>query len=212
MYITWLGQSCFKIQTKDATVVTDPYDPKLGLKLPRLTADVVTVSHDHYDHNNVGAVAGEPFIVDNPGEYEIKGIAIRGITSWHDDRDGAERGVNTIFTIDAEEMRIAHLGDLGSMLTDTQLEHLDHVDILMIPVGGTYTIDAETAAKVVNEIEPRIIIPMHYRITGLKEVKLAGVDAFCKEMGVTPNGSLEKLRLTKKELPVEDSQVIILKP
>lgn len=210
MYITWHGQSCFKIQTKNATLVMDPYDQKLGLKLPRFQADIVTVSHDHYDHNNVEGVGGEPFIISNPGEYEVKGISIRGITSWHDANEGAERGANTIYVIEVEDIRIAHLGDLGTQLSEIQLEQLDNIDVLMVPVGGTYTLDAAGAAKVVNDIEPRIIIPMHYKLPGLKE-SLAGVEAFCKEMGIKANGAEEKLRVVKKELPTDDSQVVILK-
>ncbi len=212
MYITWLGQSCFKIQTKDATIITDPYDKKVGLTLSRVSGDIVTVSHDHYDHNNVSAVNGNPFIITNPGEYEVKGITIRGIPSWHDESQGSERGANTIFVFDAEDIRIAHLGDLGTLLTDEQLEHLDHVDVLMIPVGGVYTIDGKRAAEVANQIEPRIIIPMHYKIPKLTERKLHDVDDFCKEMGVKKNGAEDKLRITKKELPTDESNVVILKP
>ncbi len=211
MYITWLGQSCFKIQTKDATLITDPYEKKVGLTLSRVSGDIVTVSHDHYDHNNAGAINGDPFIISNPGEYEVKGVTIRGVGSYHDDTEGADRGSNIIYVIDAEDVRLAHLGDLGATLTDAQLEHLDHVDVLMIPVGGVYTIDAKKAAEVVNQIEPRIIIPMHYKIPGLT-VKLNGVDDFCKEMGIKKNGAEDKLRVTKKELPTDDSHVVILKP
>ncbi|MBI5037393.1 MAG: MBL fold metallo-hydrolase [Candidatus Kerfeldbacteria bacterium] len=210
MYITWLGQSCFKIQTKNATLIMDPYDQKLGLKLPRLQADIVTISHDHYDHNNAEGIGGEPFIISNPGEYEVKGISIRGIPSWHDTSEGAERGANTIYIIEAEDIKIAHVGDLGTQLSEVQVEQLDNIDVLMVPVGGTYTLDAAGAAKVVNDIEPRIIIPMHYKLPGLK-VSLAGVEPFCKEMGVKPNGAEEKLRVVKKELPTDDSQVVILK-
>lgn len=211
MYITWLGQSCFKIQGKNATIITDPYQPAIGLTLPRLTGDIVTVSHQHKDHNNVGAVSGNPFIVTTAGEYEIKSVFIQGIPSWHDEKDGNERGANTIFLFNLEEMKLAHLGDLGTVLSDKQLEKLEGVDVLLVPVGGVYTIDAKKAAEVINQVEPRVVIPMHYQISGLA-YKLQPVSRFCDEMGVKVNGAEEKLRITKKGLPVEETKVVILKP
>jgi len=211
MFITWLGQACFKIQGKEATIVTDPYDSKIGLKLPRLNADIVTVSHSHYDHNNIKAVSGQPFVIDTPGEYEIKNVFIWGISSWHDNKEGASRGANTIFIYQFEDIKLAHLGDLGTTLTDEQLGKLESVDILLIPVGGIYTIDGKKATEVVNQVEPRIVIPMHYKIPGLK-IKLDTVDKFCNEMGVKKNGPEEKLKVTKKDLPADEVKVIILKP
>ena len=212
MQITWLGQSCFKIQGKDATIITDPYDgKKYGLKLPRLNADIVTSSHDHDDHNNIKAVSSQPFVVNTPGEYETKNVFIWGIHSWHDTNEGADRGDNIIFIFQIDGIKIAHLGDLGTNLTDEQFAKLEGVDILMIPVGGVYTINGQKAAEVVNKVEPRMVIPMHYKIPGLK-LKLDGVNKFCDEMGVKLNGPEEKLKISKKELPVEDVQIIILKP
>src|SRR5581483_7549492 len=163
--ITWAGQACFQISlssSKDvqANVVIDPFDG-IGIKMPNFDADILLVSHDHPDHNNIkavkparsatGAAGGtEPFLIDSPGEYEVKGVFIQGITSFHDDQEGKERGLNTIFTIEAEGMRLCHLGDFGQkQLTDEQLEKIGAVDILMIPVGGTYTIDANQATKVI---------------------------------------------------------------
>lgn len=212
MQITWLGHSCFKIQSKDISVITDPYQPTIGLKLPpRLSADIVTSSHDHDDHNNTAAISGNPFIINHPGEYEIKGVFIQGIPSWHDEKNGSERGAITIFLMTMEDIKIAHLGDQGTLLTDDQLEKLEGVDILFVPVGGIYTVDGKKAAEVVNQIEPRIVIPMHYAIPGLK-IKLQSIDKFCDEMGVKNNGGEDKFKITKKELPVEETKVIILKP
>jgi len=211
MYITWLGQACFKIQSKEVTIVTDPYENKTGLKLPRLNCDIVTVSHDHYDHNDTKSLPGTPFVINTPGEYEIKGAFIWGLPSWHDEKEGAERGDNIIFIYKFEELRLAHLGDLGTKLNDEQLEKLKGVDVLMIPVGGIYTLDAVKAAEVVNQIEPRIVIPMHYKIPGLK-IKLDPVDKFCSEMGVKSYEPEEKLRLTKKDLPADDLKLVVLKP
>lgn len=211
MNITWLGQACFKIQGKEVTIITDPYDSKIGLKLPRLNAEILTISHNHYDHNNIKAVSGQPFLIDTPGEYEIKKVFIWGIPSWHDNKEGAVRGANTIFIYQLEDIKLAHLGDLGTTLSNEQLEKLEGVDILLIPVGGIYTIDGKKAAEVVNQIEPRIVIPMHYKIPNLK-IKLEAVDKFCNEMGVKKNGPEEKLKITKKDLPAEEIKIIILKP
>lgn len=211
MYITWLGQACFKIQGKDTTIITDPYDGEIGLKLPRLHADIVTISHDHHDHNNGKGVSGQPFIVNGLGEYEIKKIFIWGLPSWHDNKEGAERGNNTIYIFKFEDVKLAHLGDLGTTLTDEQLEKLEGVDVLFVPVGGTYTLDAKRAAEVVNQVEPRIVIPMHYKIPGLK-IKLDSVDKFCNEMGIKPDQPEEKVKIIKKDLPAEELKVIILKP
>jgi len=211
MYITWLGQACFKIQGKEINLITDPYEPKVGLKLPRLNGDIVTISHDHYDHNNIKAISGNPFVVNGPGEYEINNIFIHGITSWHDTKEGSERGDNTLYSINFEGLKISHLGDLGTTLTDEQLDQFGSVDILMIPVGGIFTIDAKAAASVISQIEPRIVIPMHYKIPGLK-IKLQGLEAFCREMGVKDTTPLDKFRITKKDLPSDETRIIILKP
>ncbi len=210
MQLIWLGHSCFKITTKETTIITDPYDD-IGLKLPsRLNADIVTISHNHHDHNNIGVINGSPLVIKTPGEYETKGIFIQGIPSSHDEKNGSERGANTIFLFTLEDMKLAHLGDQGTILTDDQLEKLEGVDILMIPVGGVYTIDAKQAAEVVNQIEPRLVIPMHYAIPGLK-IKLDPVNKFCDEMGAKTNGAEDKLKISKKDLPVEETKVIILK-
>lgn len=211
MYIIWFGQSCFKFQGKEATIITDPYDKKVGISLPRLSADIVTVSHDHYDHSNIRAISGEPFIITSAGEYEISKVSIQGIPSWHDDEEGKKRGSNIIFVFNFEDVRIAHLGDLGTTLSDQQLESLGNVDVLMVPVGGTYTLNGKQASQVVNQIEPRIVIPMHYKIPKLTE-KLDTVNSFCSELGVQQNGEEEKLKVTKKDLPSEETKVVILKP
>src|SRR3989338_6887046 len=225
MIITWFGQSCFRLQGDSSTLVTDPYDQSLGLRLPRLTADIVTVSHDHHDHNNVAAVkgvdgsprsAGEagnaPFTITMPGEYEVKGTFVYGIPAFHDNKQGAERGPNIIYRIEMDGITLAHLGDLGHPLTNGEIEKLEGVDILMIPVVGFYTIDAKQATEIISQLEPRLIIPMHYQLPGLTTSKLADVRAFCKEMGVTPNGAEPKLKVTKRDLPQEDMKVVILTP
>ena len=212
MIINWLGQSCFKIQDKDATLVTDPYGASVGFKLPRLSADIVTTSHDHDDHNNVSAVSGvngSPFIISGPGEYEIKGIFVYGIPAWHDKSEGKERGANTIYRIEVEGISIVHLGDLGHTLSEETVAKLEGVDILLIPVGGKWTIGAHEAVEVISELEPRIVIPMHYKIPGLK-VDVDPVDKFLKEMGASKAEKLPKLKIVKKDLPQEETKVILL--
>ncbi len=213
MIISYIGHSCFKIQDKagsdGVTAVTDPFDKKIGFKAPNFEADIVTVSHDHYDHGNVGSIRGNPFVIDSAGEYDKNGVAVQGIDSYHDVKEGAERGKNIIYRIDIDDMSVAHLGDLGHILGAKQLERLEGTDILLIPVGGKYTIDAKKAAEVVGQIEPRIVIPMHYNVKGLKVDGLDGVDKFIKEIGLTPTYE-DKLRINKKDLPQEDTELVVL--
>lgn len=212
MHITYLGHSCFKIQDKvgtdGITLVTDPFDKAVGLPVPHMEADIVTITHDHHDHNNISAIRGTPFVVDMAGEYDIKGVAIEGIESYHDEKEGAERGKNIIYRIDMDDIKIVHLGDLAHILNDAQLEKLVGVDILLIPVGGRYTLDAKKAVEVVSQIEPRIVIPMHYK-TADSQMDIDGVDKFIKELGIAPQYE-EKLKVSKKDLPQEDMQLIIL--
>jgi L-ascorbate metabolism protein UlaG (beta-lactamase superfamily) len=207
MDITSLGHSSFRIHGKIATVVTDPFDSAfIGLKFPKhVAADIVTVSHGHEDHNATSQIEDNPFIVSGPGEYEIRGVGIVGIASHH---DAEKKELNTIYRIEIEDLSIVHLGDLGRMLTSEEIDELDGVDILMIPVGGTYTIDATLAAKLASEIDPSIVIPMHYQRPGLK-FDLAPVSAFLKEMGQESVTAQPKLSIAKSKLP-EQKQVVVL--
>lgn len=210
MEITWHGQSCFKIKSNNATIVTDPFGEGTGLKLPKLEADIVTVSHAHFDHNNISAISGQPMIIDSPGELEAKEVGITGVASFHDGAEGKERGYNTIFAFDLEGMRVCHLGDLGQKLTDEQLEELDGVDILLVPIGGKYTLNSKQAAEVIAQIEPSIIIPMHYKIPGLS-IDIEDESKFLHEMGVKDE-ALDKLVVKASTLPEEGEKVIVLKP
>ena len=225
--IYWAGQSCFQISVSNsrdhsADIVIDPYDEETGLKLPN---DILLVTHNHKDHNNVKGVkparnasqgdagGGTPFLVDGPGEYEVKGVFIQGIPSFHDDKEGKERGQNTIYVIEAEDMRFCHLGDLGQkQLTDEQLEKIDGVDVLMIPVGGEYTIDSSTAQKVISQIEPRIVIPMHYALAKSNS-KLDGVEKFLKTMGKPSVVPQDKLVVKESTMPKEGAmEIVVLQP
>lgn len=213
MDITYLGHSSFKLRGKHVTVVTDPFGSMVGLPFPKhASADIVTISHDHEDHNAVGVVEGNPFVVAGPGEYEIKGVGIVGIGVFHDETGGTKRGKNTMYRIELDGMSVVHLGDLGHELSSIQVDSLDGVDILFVPVGGIYTIDAAGAAKLVSEVEPSMVIPMHYNRPGLDQKafgSLTGVDVFLKEMGKTDVAPQPKLSVTKEKLP-EEMQVIVL--
>lgn len=214
MIIQYFGQSCFKLSGKDTAgnaveVVTDPFGADYGLKVPNLSADILTISHQHPDHNNVAAVKGTPYVIDIPGEYDIKDVFVQGIPVYHDDKEGAERGANIIFRLQIDDMSVVHLGDLGHVLTNDQLGLLEGTDILLVPIGGNgYTLNAERAVEVINQIEPRIVIPMHYDLPGLK-VDLDTVDAFIKKIGIAPTNE-EKLKILRKDLPAEDMEVVVL--
>ncbi len=218
MHIIWHGQSFFQIQTslskgEQTTLAIDPFDESTGLKVPSVQADILLITHDHADHNNKKAIKGTPFLVDGPGEYEVKEIFIQGISSFHDEEEGKKKGPNTIYTIEAEEMRMCHLGDFGQKeLTEDQLEQIGDIDILMIPVGGEFTIDAKGATHVISQIEPKIVIPMHYAVPKLNPPaggKLDEVDKFLKEIGKKSVVPQPKLLIKKKDLPLE-TQVVVL--
>ena len=163
MEITWLGHSSFKLKGKQATLITDPCSPETGYSLGKQTADVVTVSHQHPGHSYIEGINGNPHIVKGPGEYEINNLLIIGISTYHDKEKGKVKGKNTIYLIEMDEVSICHLGDLGHTLTDNQVEELGNIDVLLLPVGGVSTIGATTAAEVMRQLEPRIVIPMHYQ-------------------------------------------------
>jgi len=217
MQIIWHGQSCFQIvvsrgKNGQAAIVIDPFSEEIGLRPPKLEADILLITHDHYDHNNVKAVSGSPFLISGPGEYEIKEVFIQGVPAFHDNSQGKERGQTTIYVIEAEELRVCHLGDIGQKeLTSEQLEKIGEVDILMIPAGGIYTIDSKDALKIMSQIEPKIIIPMHYSLPKLK-VKLDDLDKFLKAVGVRKIEPLPKLTIKKKDLPEEEVKIVVLKP
>lgn len=211
MVITWYGQSCFKIQSGPLTVILDPFNKSIGLTPPKIEADLVLVTHDHSDHNNLSTIKGAPFVVDGPGEYEYRGVRIKGIAAYHDNSEGSDRGLNTIYTIIMEGISIVHLGDIGQeKLTDSQLENMGSIDVLMVPVGGVYTIEAASALEIANQIEPHIVVPMHYKVNGLK-VKLAAVDEFLKEIGQKNLKPIDKLTIKKNTLPQEKMEVVVLK-
>lgn len=211
MDISWLGHSCFRLRGKEATLVTDPPGPTTGYALGRLTADIITVSHDHAGHNHVKGIGGDPKVVDGPGEYEIKGTLISGVQTYHDRERGKKLGRNTAYLITLDDVHICHLGDLGDKLDDHAQEVLNGCDVLLIPVGGGNALNAAQAASVIAQLEPAIIIPMHYATPAYKLIgsPLDPVEKFCSEMGVTPPEPVSKLTVTPNSLPAE-TQIVIL--
>ncbi len=257
MYILWHGQSCFEITATPAKnsqikIIVDPFSEEVGLRIPKLEADIVLVTHSHYDHNNIKAISGSPliksgqspFLISGPGEYEIKNVFIQGIASpvvetlphlpkrskgretnevqqiplrpvpWrsaHNDKKGEERGENTVYTIEAENLKLCHLGDLSQKeLTEEQLEKIGEIDVLMIPIGGAYTVSAKEALKIMAQIEPKITIPMHYALPKLK-IKLDGLDKFLKSLGIKSIEPLSKLTIKQKDILAEEARIVVLK-
>jgi L-ascorbate metabolism protein UlaG (beta-lactamase superfamily) len=215
MEITYIGHSCFKIKDKTITLVIDPYDPKIGYKLPKLSSDVVLTTHDHFDHNYIEGVSDYRLLIDGPGEYEVGGCFIYGKEVSHDEKSGGERGKVTMYLITLDGFNILHVGDLGSELSQEDIEKIPSVDVLMIPVGGKYTIDAEKATKVISALEPSYVIPMHYKTSDLTGIEgLTGVEEFLDEMGVE-NGvkkDVDKLVINSKSDVDGETQVVVLKP
>jgi L-ascorbate metabolism protein UlaG (beta-lactamase superfamily) len=191
-------------------VVTDPTPPDLGYSVDTTAADIITVSHQHPNHSFAAAISGNPMVITRAGEYEIRGVLIIGLASFHDAENGVRLGKNTVFVIEIDDITICHLGDLGQPLSAKQIEEIGHVDVLLIPVGGGETVSASQGASMVRAMEPKIIIPMHYKTPGLVK-ELDSVDKFLKEMGVTEAVPQPKLTLSKFTLPAT-TQVTVLNP
>ena len=207
--ISWLGHSCFVIKGRDATILTDPYDESIGYSLGKPTANIVTSSHPHPGHGFTSGVDGVAKVVRGPGEYEICGVLINGISTFHDTEGGAERGKNTAYLIEMDEVTLCHLGDLGHPLSSGQVEDMSSVEVLLVPVGGVSTIDAATAAEAVRQLQPKIVIPMHFQTKALR-FKLDPVDSFLKEMGIKANlAAQRRLSITKTSLP-DETHVVLL--
>ena len=209
MEILWLGHSCFQLRGKNVTLITDPFSPVSQHSLGKVNASIVTISHNHPGHNYAQGVAGNPRVVRGPGEYEISDVLITGVASYHDDKRGQECGRNTIYVIHMDDIVICHLGDLGHTLQEEQLEEVADADVLLIPIGGTNTINATQAAEVISQVEPRIIIPMHYRLIGGDASD--PLQKFCREMGIETINAQPKLLMTRTNIPAE-TQVVILEP
>lgn len=213
MDISYLGHSCFRLNNRDLSVVMDPYESDfVGFSLSRVSGDIVTVSHEHSDHNFADGVNGVKKVFDGAGEYEVSEVSFIGIPSFHDDKRGEERGKNTIFVVEMDGYRVVHLGDLGHKLTESTLNEIGEVDVLMVPVGGKYTIGPQEAVGVVQAIEPKIVIPMHFKTQKHKADvfgELTGLDDFVSALGLKPKEE-GKLVLKKGSLLPEDQQLVVL--
>lgn len=216
MDITWYGLSCFRIREGGVTVICDPYDRSVGPVLPKMRADIVTVSHDRPGHNAVDRVLGEPKVLTGPGEYEVKNVFITGLTTYHRRSDKHPLERNVAFFFEFGDLTVGHLGDIGEVPAQSEIEELNigEVDVLMVPVGGGETLDPARAVELVGLLEPRLVIPMHYRHPGLNESllrTLEEVDKFLKEFGAASIEPIETLKLTKSALP-EETQIVLLTP
>ena len=203
-----MGHSCFRIKGSHVAVVTDPFPPDLGYSLGKPTANIITVSHQHPSHSYIQGIIGEPKIIQGPGEYEISEVLIIGVATFHDAEGGRERGKNTVYLMEVDGIAICHLGDLGHVLTSVQLEEIGNVDVLLLPVGGVSTIDASMAANIIRQLEPKAVVPMHYK-TPVINRQLDPVEKFLKEMGMEQIEPRPKLSLSKSNLPI-NTQVFLL--
>ncbi|MBE0446949.1 MAG: MBL fold metallo-hydrolase [Actinobacteria bacterium] len=200
--LSWLGHAMFLIEGSDGIkILTDPYSEKTGYSIPEVNADIVTVSHHHYDHDNVGRIDGSPEVIESAGRFVIGSIIIEGIPSYHDEVKGKKRGENIIFKFILDQLVIAHMGDYGQSITEEQLAMLKDIDILLIPVGGTYTIDSEQAAEIVQRIKSKIVVPMHYKTKDCV-IKVDTVEPFLRKMPVIKQKE-SSVRLSASEIPDE---------
>lgn len=216
--ITFLGHAAFRLRGRDGVVITDPYDRSVGADIGKPNAHIVTVSHDHNDHNNVAAVKpvrDRVFVVEGPGEYEVGGVLITGVRTFHDKKKGAEHGNNTVYVVHLDDVVFCHLGDLGHELSAHQVEDIGAVDVLFVPVGGETLTPAE-AVSVIGQIEPRIVVPMHYAVEGQQTLEhtLAPIDKFLQELGLKDVAAEDKLTVTPSNLPAEgeETKVVVLRP
>ena len=209
MDVTWLGHGCFRLRGRSAAVVTDPFPPAIGLKLPRLDADLVTISHEHENHNYT-QVMRDAYEIRGPGEYEVAGVSVIGVPTFHDAQKGAKHGRNTVYLIEIDDVRVCHLGDLGHALDDAEAEAISAPDVLLVPVGGHTSINAAQAAEIVRQLEPRFVVPMHYAIPGLK-LELDPLDRFLKEMAVAASEPQPKLSVSASSGEYE-TKVVVLEP
>lgn len=216
MIIKWLGHSCFLLRADSgSTIVTDPYDPdyygdRLEYAYVDETADLVTVSHDHPDHGNIEAVRGDPIVLRSAGRREAAGFQVKGVASFHDTQAGAQRGDNVIFNITVDGIAVCHLGDLGESLSMEQVSDIGEVDVLLVPVGGTFTIDAAAATRVWQQISAPVTIPMHYRNEKC-HFDIDGVDRFLAGKPAVERPGTSEIALAKDNLPASP-KIIVLDP
>jgi L-ascorbate metabolism protein UlaG (beta-lactamase superfamily) len=206
--IKWFGHACFRLRSRDATILTDPVPRSKGFKVEKQRADIVTLSHDHPGHTNLDLISGEPKIVNGPGEYEMNDVFITGIRTYHDEQKGAEHGRNTAYLYELEDLVVLHLGDLGHALTDEQVESMSRADIVIIPIGGGPVLDATKAAEVLGQLDAKIVIPMQYQ-TPTGDIDRDPLERFMKEMGATDVAPRDKLVVRSSDLG-ETQTIVVL--
>ncbi len=200
MKIKWFGQSCFLLtSSKGVKIMTDPFDNNIGYELPDESADIVTTSHEHFDHSNVSIVKGAFTHINAPGHWKVRGIDILGVETFHDSTNGSQRGKNTLFRFSIDDLVVCHCGDLGHVLSDEQVSKIGKVDVLIIPIGSVYTIDCHDAVKVIKLLKPKIVIPMHYKTPSLK-FNLDGVAHFLELVGASKKLGSQELEVSKSNL------------
>ena len=212
MKLQRLGHSSFRLEeSTGTTVVTDPYHSYIGIDIPEVEADVVTVSHKHDDHDNVEVVKGNPMIIDTVGSFDVKGIGILGIETYHDEVEGEKRGTNLIYKYRIDGIDVCHMGDIGEECTPELAEAIGPVNILLLPVGGEYTIDAETAKDYVDKLMPDMVIPMHYRTRGV-ELDIDKVDGFLRlfDDEVIEEVEDDTIEITRSQFDGEYTRVVVL--
>ncbi len=207
MEIIWLGHGCFRLRGRDAAVITDPASPSTGYKIGKVSADLVTISSDDAETSYRQALQNEAKFLTSPGEYEIAGVLVTGVRT-HAARSGTTRSRNVSYVIDLDDVSICHLGDISQVPTADDVEALGSADVLILPVGGGQVLDAAKAAETVSLLEPKIVIPMHYK-TDVSTAELDGVDKFLREMGAEAKASEARLQVTKSSLP-SDTTIVLL--
>ena len=208
MDITWLGHSCFRIKGKEVVIITDPFSPDLGYPFNKTKANIVTISHSHPGHSCTDMIEGEFRVLCAPGEYELGGVFITGIATYHDGNSGNERGKNTVYSMEIEGVTICHLGDLGHPLSSEIEGDLADVGVLFLPVGGVSTIDGTAASELVRRLSPRIVIPMHYQTPALSRT-LDPLDPFLKKMAIKEVAAQPRFSVNRTNLP-PSTQVVVL--
>lgn len=208
MEIVWHGHSCFRLRGNDAVLVTDPYEPSVGLTLPSLRASLVTVSNDHPHHNNRSAVQGSPYVISGPGEYEVSGVFVVGIGTLLPANDGDTPRLNTVYVMELDGLTLCHLGDLAQPLSSSQVDELGDVDVLFVPAGGRCTLEVPQLAELIGEMEPRVVIPMHYALAEV-QVELGPLDTLLQELGIDEPQRQGRLSVTSTNLPAERRVVVL---
>jgi len=210
MELTYIGHSCFHIKGKKTSLVIDPYNPEMtGYKMPKQNAKILLNSHSHEDHSFNKQVNFDK-LIDTPGEFEIDDVYVTGIPTFHDNKEGEERGKNIVFQIEIDGISIVHLGDLGHELSEKHISKIGRVDVLIVPVGGHFTVDAFVASKIISILEPSIVIPMHFKTEDSAIKELDSVDKFLHEMGVSNPEKLDSLKLNAPESDEKETRIIIL--